>query len=189
MSRHASLREGTVPVAGERCIRADFKRNRFVVRVHMAGFDRELPASTIEEARATRELLRQEAEGKGLVTHRGAHAGRPDWHVTEDGTLHRDLPAAKRGRRRNGATERDLILRMTPRMKAVMRPGDLAEAKNDTTRSSVAMGVGQLLLRRAQLGNEDGLGGDNYLVFPCTPHVDVVGALATLGIITIAEEA
>jgi hypothetical protein len=181
MSRHASLRSGTTPV--EKCIRQR-RDGGYVVRVHVTGFDRELPASTLEEARATRQLLRDEAEGKGLITHRGAHAGRPDWHVTPDGTLHRDLPPARRGRRRrNGATERDLILRMTPRMKELMSPGDLAEAKNDTSRASVAMGIGQLLLRRAQLGGE----GANYLVFPHAPHRDIELALSSLGIGVIAE--
>lgn len=125
-----------------------------------------------------------------VIREHQARKGRPDWHKTADGVLHVDLPGKRRSSLRHpsrGANaEREMIQRLTPRMARLLQPGDVAEAKAVTSRQAIVTGVGQLLLRRYELGNA---ARQAYLVLPSNPHAVIRDWLFDLGIGLITEEA
>lgn len=106
----------------------------------------------------------------GVRDHVPPSKGRPDGFMDASGTLHRDLPpevtirpALKR--KRISTPERDLHIKMTPRLREVMKPGDLYEVKAGIGRAEIMTAVAQLKLGRF----EKGVKGRNFMVLPERP--------------------
>lgn len=100
-------------------------------------------------------------------------SGRPDY-MKVDGVLHMDLPGeapsnpSKAPRKRRTSPERDFMLRMEPVMRGLMRDGDIAEAKANIGRQSIATATGQLLMRHFEVGR-----GRMFMVLPSEPDATV----------------
>lgn len=125
--------------------------------------------------------------GAAVRVHTG-RSGRPDF-LKLDGVLHVDLPGApsstpaKPASTRRTSPERDFMLRMEPRMRALMRNGDMAEAKAGVGRQAVATAIGQLLLRRHEMGK-----GRMFMVLPSEPSATVQNCLKKHKITLVTEE-
>lgn len=121
----------------------------------------------------------------GVLDHTPS-TGRPDFYMDANGTLHRDLPpetiirkALKK--RVIDTPERKLMLDMTPRLREVMQPGDLVEAKAGVSRAQIMTAVSQLKLGRF----EKGIKGRNFLLVPERPSELHVKWVESEGIILV----
>jgi hypothetical protein len=116
-------------------------------------------------------------------------SGRPDFFM-QGTTLHMDLPGeggASRARpqrpQRAQSPERDLMLRMEPRLRSLMRDGDLGEAKAGIGRQQIVTGVGQLRLKRFENGK-----GRMFLVLPTRPPKPICDWVTDEGISLVIEK-
>jgi hypothetical protein len=110
------------------------------------------------------------ANGNPGVLDHTPSTGRPDFYMDENGTLHRDLPPETTVRKALkkkviDTPERKLMLDMTPRLREVLKSGDLCEAKAGVSRAQIMTAVSQLKLGRF----EKGVAGRNFLLVPERP--------------------